>query len=301
MKSKSFLGLLTAVTTGVPIDGPPKEIAPHEREEEFNAEEKVKLDKIAKAKKDEEEYAKAQAALYEEHQSQLAQVGDQTADTNIATSTGGVSLDPLKFVLYPLQQYLGMLVVSIRFIKNVLIWNEPYIAFILSLVFFVIGVVLLFVPWLFLFRWTSRLVAWLLLGPHMKLVDVYWFRQFENMTAEERSKQIRDALEVQLEAARGLAAAARIQREAAIKLKDIKKKLYGSYITSVPVLQTERFTEIPLYSSAAQPYKPAENQTRAIPERVAGQQLVGDMIPRMVDSAYEVPGEEKVKESKKTN
>ena len=165
--------------------------------------------------------------LLEEHESQMAQVGDQTANTDIATGTGGVSLDPLKFVLYPLQQYLALTCKALRFVKNVVIWDEPYIAFILTFVFFGIGFVLLFVPWMFLFRWTSRLVAWVVLGPQMRFVDIYWYRKFEEMTDEERAQQIRSGLKAQLEAARALASAARIQTEDAIKLRDIKKALYG--------------------------------------------------------------------------
>jgi hypothetical protein len=232
--------------------------------------------------------------LLEEHESQMAQVGDQTASTDIATGTSGVSLDPLKFVLYPIQQYLALACKALRFIKNVLIWDEPYIAFILTFVFFGIGFVLLFVPWMFLYRWTARLVAWLLLGPQMCLADIYWYRKFEEMTEEERAQQIRDGLKTQLEAAHALASVARIQTEEAVKLRDVKKSLYGKlpksiglecvratiydvhffgrtigkFITRVPVLRMERMPDFPLHSSSAQPYKPSPNQPRGVPERI---------------------------------
>jgi hypothetical protein len=168
-----------------------------------------------------------QMKLLEEHESQMAQAGDQTADTDISTGRGGLSLDPLKFVLYPLQQYLALACKTIRFIKNVVIWDEPYIAFILTFVFFGIGFVLLFVPWMFLYRWTARLVAWLLLGPQMRFADIYWYRKFEEMTEDERAQQIRDGLKTQLEAARALASVVRIQKEDAVKLRDVRNSLYG--------------------------------------------------------------------------
>jgi hypothetical protein len=236
--------------------------------------------------------------LLEEHESQMAQVSDQTANTDIATGPSGVSLDPLKFVLYPIQQYLALACKALRFIKNVLIWDEPYIAFILTFVFFGIGFVLLFVPWMFLYRWTARLVAWLLLGPQMCLADIYWYRKFEEMTEEERAQQIRDGLKLQLEAAHALASVARIQTEEAVKLRDVRKCLFGrlprssvmvlnvferrcgcslfslsrtlgKFITRVPVLRMERMPDFPLHSSSAKPYKnPSPNQPRGVSERI---------------------------------
>ncbi|CAB9497692.1 Multiple C2 and transmembrane domain-containing protein 1 [Seminavis robusta] len=298
-KTQTAFGLLTALITGVSIHGPPKKIGAHEKEEESKAEQKAIRDKREKLNKQREEVSKAQVALAQEHQSQMSQVGEQSANTDISTNAGGVSLDPLKVVLYPLQLYLGLACRTLRLVKNVLIWDEPYVAFILTFVFFGIGFVLLFVPWLFLFRWTSRLIAWGLLGPHMKLADIYWYRDFENMSEEEQAQQIRDGFTAQLDAARALAAQARIDNERAIKLKDIKKELYGKFVTWVPVLSFERFPDVPLHSSSAQPYTPPENQSRAIPERVAGQHLVGDMIPRIMD--LDDPGMEVSEEAKKND
>ena len=268
MRSKTFAGLLTAIATGYAIDGPSTNIPAHYLEEESKAEEKIYNDRIEKLKRADEERTKAQLKLAEEHQSQVAQIGDQTADTNMATSSAGVSLDPLKFVLYPLQQYLALACKILRFCKNVLFWDEPYLAFILTFVFFGVAIVLSFIPWAFLFRWTSRLVAWLLLGPQMRLVDIFWYSKYENMTDEEFAQKMRSSLESQLHAARGKASIARIRREEAIKLLEIKKMLYGNYITKVPVLRMERFPDIPLHSSAAQPYKAPSHLAENAPERI---------------------------------
>ena len=61
----------------------------------------------------------------------------------------------------------------------------------------------------------------------MKLVDIYWYRDFENMSEEEQAQKIREGLNAELEAARALASQARIEHERAVKLRDIKKALYG--------------------------------------------------------------------------
>lgn len=94
----------------------------------------------------------------------------------------------------------------------------------------------------------------------------------------------------------------------------------------------DRFTDIPLHSSAAQPYTPPEHQPPVIPERIrkcilffftsertmkaltcfcvslpfgsdaAGQRLEGDMIPRVIDHGAddfsdEVAAEQKEKKN----
>lgn len=268
MRSKTFAGLITAIATGYAIDGPSNNIPAHYLEEESKAEEKVLNDRVARMKHQEEERTKAQLKLAEEHQSEVAQAGNQTATTNMATATVGVSLDPLKFVLYPLQQYLSLSCKTLRFCKNVLFWDEPYLAFILTFLFFGVAFVLMFVPWAFLFRWSSRLVSWLLLGPQMKLVDTFWYSKYENMTEDEFAEKMRSNLEAQLHAARGKASLARVRREETAKLLEIKKLLYGRYVTQVPVLRMERFPDIPLHSSAAQPYKAPSHLTEIVPERI---------------------------------
>jgi hypothetical protein len=319
-KSKTFIGLLSALATGKSISGPLGTIEAHQNEKESKEEAELLKSRLEKAKKEAEETQEAQMKLLQEHEAMMANVGDQTADTDISTNQGGISLDPMKFILYPIQQYLFMACNALRFSRNVISWDEPvsylirffyldsqtqasynfcnycpspcrqYIAFFLTAGSIVLGVVFLFVPWAFLCRWTSRIIAWLVFGPHMKLVDMFWYSKLEELTAEQRRQQIRDALTAQLDAAKAVAAAARVQREDAVKLKDIKQALYGKFITKVPILRFERFPDIPLHASTAKPYDASETRGRAIPDRVAGQQLVGTMIPRIVDED-ELPSE----------
>ena len=150
----------------------------------------------------------------------------------------------------------------------------------------------------------------------MKLVDIYWYSKLEELTEEQQREQIQQALTVQLEAARHYAAEARILRENAVKLKDIKTELYGSFITKVPVLRGERFVDVPLHSSTAKPYvAPKTLPPGIVHERVgkylavscqvasesllkpsltyavavAGQHLVGTMIPRIAEDEDESP------------
>ena len=61
-RSKTFVGLLTSLTTGVAITGPSGNIPAHYLEEESKAEEKLAADRIAKAKREAEERQKAQVS-----------------------------------------------------------------------------------------------------------------------------------------------------------------------------------------------------------------------------------------------
>lgn len=153
-------------------------------------------------------------------------------------------------------------------VKNILIWDEPYITYIITLASFAIGIVFLIVPWAFIIRWTSRIVAWLLLGPHMKLVDIYYFQKLAELSEDEQREQIRQTLTTQLKTAQAYAAMARVERENAVKLKDVKEALYGKFVSKIPVISNTRFVDIPLHSSTATPYKAPENLPRATTERV---------------------------------
>lgn len=299
LRTKTFMSLTQELLMSMSFDGPPTRIAAHENEVESKAEEKERKDRIEKAEKQAEEYNKAQMELLQEHEAMMAQVGDQNADTDISTQNGGMSIDPLKFILYPIQQYLAMACNALRLVKNFVIWDEPYVAYIITLASFAIGVVFLIVPWAFLIRWTSRILAWLLLGPHMKFVDIYWYSKMEDLTDEEQRQQIEETLTLQLDTARQYAAAARMLREDAIKLRDVKKALFGSFITKVPVLRSERFPDIPLHSSTATPYTKPESPVKAVTEKVSGQHLVGHMIPRVLEDEEELPPAKEVDAKKK--
>lgn len=291
-KSKTFLGLSSALISGHSYNGPSNTIEPHQNEKESLAEERVFEERVENAQKAAAEALEERNKLLAEHESMVAEAGDQTMDNDISTKGGGVSLDPLKFVLYPVQMILAKVCNVLRLFKNIMTWDEPYIAFLLTVACMALGLVFLFVPWAFLFRWTSKILAWVVFGPHMKLVDVYYYSKLESLTKDERDKQLKEVFANELKTAQMYASIARIQRENATKLKVVKQHMYGKFITRVPVLRMERFQDFPLHTSTAKPYEPRPMPT---PERVSGQHLVGTMIPRIMEHAVE---NDKVTETK---
>ena len=90
------------------------------------------------------------------------------------------------------------------------------------------------------------------------------------------------------------ATANRIKRENAAKLRDIKKFMFGDWISKVPVLKADRHRDFPLPESQAIPYAPKPLQLADLAMREAGynrtrlpgQHLEGDMIPVSLASCY---------------
>ena len=234
--------------------------------------------KAERAQQESEEEAKLAAA-------ELEAIGD--TDTDISKSKGGISIDPLRAVLAPLQGYIGLLCDTLRVVRDVVSWEESYIAFWVTAGCFVASFVCLFVPWFFIIRWTSRILAWTLLGPWMRAVDIYFYSKIENMTEEEIQKAREEMLEKRRLRTEEAALAAKIAREEAAKLKEMKKFLFGKFIMKFPTLKVDRWRDYPLPESTAEAYKakPLDLASLAMKEagfhrlRVPGQQLHGSMIP----------------------
>jgi hypothetical protein len=125
----------------------------------------------------------------------------------------------------------------------------------------------------------------------MKLVDIFYYSKFQKMSLEEKRKLAADKFASQLEKAEKLASIARVKKEDAAKLRDMKHALYGSYMSKIPTFSVERFPDVPLHSSVATPIKKKptaadDSMPLALPTRVAGQELVGTMIPTV--SSYSI-------------
>jgi hypothetical protein len=240
-------------------------------------------------KASEEAAAKAYAESVkeqEEYEREMEGVGDES---DLATKSHGISIDPLKIVLHPIQQQLAMVIRYVRYVKYVILWQECYLSFWITISCFVMAIICSFVPWFFLLKWSMRFLVWTVFGPWMKLVDVFYVSKIKAMTPEEEEKYKREMKEKRLLMNQGVIQQARIKREEARKLKAMKKHLFGKYIVGVPVLKVDRFIDFPLPESFAFPYT-AEQRSLADQAmrdagykrvRIPGQHLVGDMIPKV--------------------
>merc|ERR1719296_275175 len=69
-----------------------------------------------------------------------------------------------------------------------------------------------------------------------------------------------------------------VKKENKAKEKDMKKKLFGKWITTIPTLKVDREVDIPLDDSYATPSDP---ETLIIKERISGQNSFGNKIPNL--------------------
>jgi hypothetical protein len=232
-----------------------------------------------------EEYVEAQK-LEEERLQELEEIGD--ADADISTKVGGgISFDPIKAALFPVQQLVGVICRKLRFVRNIIIWEECYFSFWIANGCMILAVASLFVPWFWLILWTSRIVVWVLFGPWMKLVDIYYFSTLKPETEEEiKRRKEQERLKRRLVTTEA-AKRARIIREDAAKMRDMKKFMFGKFAMKIPLLKEDRYRDRPLPQSSAMPHKTkaftlaelAMQEAGYNRTRLPGQNLIGDMIP----------------------
>lgn len=261
----------------------PEIIPENHKEKEAKLLEEKRKDRIIKAEEAVRKRHEEQMKILAEHEKEVAEL-KQEADTDIATKRGGISIDPLKSFLYPVQQQLAQVCAIVRIVKNIYIWDEPYFAFFLTTASLLIGIVFLFLPWSFLIRWTGRIVAWGVFGPHMKLVDLCYYSRLKEKTDEEEKEELSKYYLGLKKIAEENANLAFQQTEEAAKLKAVKKIIFGKWVARVPCIKNERFRDFPLHNSSAKKYEPTEDETQSTILRIHGQQLVGTMIPQVRDS-----------------
>mmetsp|Transcript_11555 Transcript_11555/g.25337 ORF Transcript_11555/g.25337 Transcript_11555/m.25337 type:complete len:715 (+) Transcript_11555:140-2284(+) len=290
-RSKSFSHFLSSLVLGKTIMGP-QLIEAHENvdgvvESETFWDKRVR-DMEERANKRAEEYAEEQ----EQYMKDLKEIGDTNEDLS-AQTVGGYSLDPTRAYLFPIQQYLRVACFCLRISKNILVWEECYLSFWIATICFVLSVVVFFVPWGFLIKWTLRIIVWVSLGPWMKLADIYYFSRLKEETDEQKQERMG---QLQLERQKRLEKQkldAQIAREKASKLRDFKQYMFGERICKVNILKNDRYYDLPLPSSSSTLYNPKSKSLGELAmqeagyhrSRVNGQQLVGEMIPVI----YETP------------
>ncbi|KAI2512699.1 Protein kinase C conserved region 2 [Fragilaria crotonensis] len=204
-----------------------------------------------------------------EKRAEMERVLQEHGNESIHTQVNlGIPLDLLER-LGRYQGYIGSVCQFFRQVKIILLWEESILSFWISALFLGAGLVSLLLPWVFILTWTGRIVVYGLFGPHMKIVDL-WLRANKSDELE----QIMNAFDAKKQIVR-------IRREQALKVRAVKCLRFGKLITQVPAFNLARHYDRPLPSSTAKVIRkaPAIECTSVL----AGQQLYGDMIPRLED------------------
>jgi hypothetical protein len=162
-----------------------------------------------------------------EHEKEVQDYID--GDVDLADRKEGVSVDPFKQFLFPIQQCLAVLCRYVRHTKHVLTWQECYIAFWVTSACAILAVLTAFIPWLFIIKWTARGVVYGLLGPGMKLVDIFYVSKIKPLTSDElEQKKLRDRDRRQ-EKTFAEVTVKRVNHENRAKLKAMKTHLFGKF------------------------------------------------------------------------
>ena len=282
MRCKGFSYLLMSLILGSGITGPHL-IEANEGDSVDTLTTRVR-DAENKARKWYEEYVKNNEQYYKD----MAEIGDTSEDLS-TQAAGGVILPPTRLYLEPIQYILRVACIWLRIFKNIIVWEECYISFWITLSSCVFSVILFFVPWGFLLKWTLRIIVWVSFGPWMKLADIYYFSMDKEENDTQKRKRTKKLL---LEKQKWLDKQkhdALIAREKTAKLRDFKQYLFGRHICKVNILKKDRYYDIPLPSSSATQYDPKSMSLAELAmqeagyhrTRVDGQTLIGDMIPKV--------------------
>jgi len=222
-----------------------------------------------------------------EHELALqAELGDEMEDAEAAEKVGkgggiftGVSANPLKPILFPVQLKLRKVIYAARIAKSILLWNECYYAFWLTNACFLASLVFFFVPFGFIMRWSMRIIALVALGPWNAIIDRVYFRKDPNMSDAERDEEMRLRFKARYQEVLETATNFFVRKESALKMKDMKQFMFGKFLLRVPRFCEDPYEDYPLALSSCAPIDP---KTISVPvkERKYGQRLFGDMIPQ---------------------
>ena len=113
----------------------------------------------------------------------------------------------------------------------------------------------------------------------MAIYDRCFLRRRKKQSQEEQVEEIKKRVKQRYMQVKEVATSNRTKKERAIKLKSMKKYLYGKYLVNVPRFSVDGRPAIPLPESSARPVENEEYKEVEILDRKYGQHLTGDMIP----------------------
>jgi len=214
----------------------------------------------------------------------------KTSDSAVKITTETHSWNFLSGRLYYVHMLLKMICQYLRLGRNFLSWKSSSTAVVTTrcIIFATLWLIL---PMNSILQWTLRILAWTLLGPWMKLVDVRYFRPWYATKDEliERIQQGTDKEETDLpdfdsllenETFRKMTKAGRIKAEELYKLRDMRTLLYGAFSEAMPTSDNSRYPAIPLPQSTAVHSEwsvPPQGGSRR-GYHVTGQKLTGHMV-----------------------
>lgn len=215
-------------------------------------------------------------------------------------------LNLFNFLDSPLQSIhliLKNLCSNLRILRSIITWKAYHYSFAIMVYSILIGTAFVLLPVNKLIQWVCRIVALVILGPWMKLVDIFYIMPY--FPAPDRETDTLEVKEPNVEAFfesstfKMLTKRVRIAQEEALKLKDMREYLFGRYMEAVPTFDESRYPNIPEPSSSAHTYRERDgshctkfgyeylpkSETKWV--KIHDQKLEGDMLPHIVSTLTE--------------
>lgn len=258
---------------------PPIEIEPSQGVEEGN-----KLDKLDLLK------AERISTLVQEFMGfslEVYGIYSKTSETSVKIATEEANWSLLAGRLLYVHMLLKIVCQYIRMFRGIINWNGYY-AHSLTMNCIILGTVWVIFSVGRITSWVFRLIIWTMLGPWMKLMDIYWVHHFYK-TREELLQDIDNGVVnteplipdfdawLASDMFIKMGHSGRIVTEDQYKLKDMREKVFGKYCETIPKFDSSRCPSVPLPQSSAQPSK-AKPTSKEHWYHVPGQKLAGHMI-----------------------
>jgi len=185
-----------------------------------------------------------------------------------------------KGVLHPLQLNMRELCLFVRYIDQIIRWEQLYICFWITTISLMLTIIFAILIWKYdAWLWFQRIVLWGLFGPCNCLVDILYYRKVEKMSLDHRHRL----------AERNKPGNRKMQtmREDKIKAAAMRKFMFGHYGLEVPdtLRRPERYTSVPQISSSCSPCSIRQIdeiiERSRFTENLIGQHngISGEMIP----------------------
>ena len=168
---------------------------------------------------------------------------------------------PFREVLHPIQKTIVYIIMQLRLLSRICSWDLVHVSFWITTAAIILSIASLFVGDTFLL-WTKRVFLYGISGPQNKILDIIFFRYYDNLSdaekedlKEERAKKRRDRFH-------GHFSDVQKRKEERVKEEALKNVLFGQRVVVIhDMYQPERFQSVPNNDSSARPYKNNEAPT----------------------------------------
>lgn len=130
--------------------GPKQDVEPFDNAEEYKEYKKNIEDRVTKFEEEAETARQEGMRKQEEEAKEWEEIG-LANQIDISTKSGGsgsgLSINPLTTLYVQIQVFLEVVVKIFRFTRNILVWEEAFLAFWLTLSSITLSVVCIFIPW----------------------------------------------------------------------------------------------------------------------------------------------------------